>query len=293
MAPHNELMIRHLAAASTADRVAAARFESLVSIWDLERRERLSTFETVLSYGGQRLALTPDGTACIAGAFHRHGVACYAAADGRMRWQRRDIKRVQYITAAPDGKRVFCGVASGPCVVLDVESGETLERWRGVAFVKGSPFSPVYLADGQRYQIRGDPDVIVSGVPRETQLLDAAFSPDAFCIAEFRASLRAFDVLTCKERWRYQPPLSHHLLDLAYRPSDECFLGVQRDCTTKALFELWRWSASTGDATRVTTLPESATFAFCRRGETLLASDGQMIDTRTGLVDYHLPLDQA
>jgi hypothetical protein len=106
-------------------------------------------FETVLDFGGKGLALTPDGSACIAGAYRAQGIACYAAADGRMLWQRR-------------------------------------------------------------------------------------------------------------------------------RP-----------------FELWRWSASTGAATRVTTLPRSATFEFCRRGSALLGADGQMIDTLTGRIDYHLASDQV
>jgi hypothetical protein len=187
----------------------------------------------------------------------------------------------------------FCGIAAGPCIILDVESGETLDRWRGVRAVLSSPFSPIYLTDGQQYQIRGDPDFTLSRVLRETALLDAAFGPDAFCISESGGSVRAFEVLTCRQRWRYQPPVNHHVLHVAFRPSDECFLGVQWQYATGGPFELWRWSAPTGDATRVTTLPHGATFEFCRRGGALLGSDGQMIDTSTGRVDHHLALDQV
>src|SRR5689334_2488504 len=143
--------IRHLAAASMTERIAAARFEREVAIWDLSTRQRTSAFDTVLDFGGRRLALTPDGSRCIAGAYSRRGIACYNASNGGLVWRRPDLTGVQYISVSPDGKRVFCGFGTGPCVVLDVESGETLERWRGVRRVIGSPFMPVYLTCAQRY----------------------------------------------------------------------------------------------------------------------------------------------
>jgi hypothetical protein len=58
---------------------------------------------------------------------------------GEVLWRRRDIKASQVLSLSPDGSVVYCGLQRRPCAVLDVQTGETLQRLRGV---KASPTAP-------------------------------------------------------------------------------------------------------------------------------------------------------
>jgi hypothetical protein len=284
--------IRHLAVADRTNRVAAARFERTVAIWDLETRQRLSVFDTILDFGGRRLALSSDGSRCVAGAYRVHGVACYTTEDGRLLWQRRELKRVQRITISPDGSRVFCAFEDAPCAVLDAQSGDTLERWRGVRRVVCGPFAPLYLCQGNGYEIRGDFDVILTRLhPESFGLLNAAFGPDVVCLTESAGPVRAFGSIDGIERWRHRPPPRHHVLDVAFRSGRNDFLGVQWNYQAGGPYELYCWDAQTGDSQHVVSFEPVATFAFCNGGDALLLADGRLLDTNTGQVVDTLDLE--
>lgn len=124
--------IRHLAASHAGPRAAAATFQSEVEIWDIASGQRVSAFDTVLDFGGRRLAIGPDGDWCVAAAYHVHGIACYDTASGAERWRRKDLKKCQYVGVSCDGRRIYCCFDERPCFVLDASTGETLESLRGV-----------------------------------------------------------------------------------------------------------------------------------------------------------------
>ena len=50
--------IQHLASSRTGDCVAAAEFEELARIWDVRTFRHVSSFKTILDFGGQRLAIS-------------------------------------------------------------------------------------------------------------------------------------------------------------------------------------------------------------------------------------------
>jgi hypothetical protein len=58
--------VTELAAAEQSPHVAAALFERTVEIWDLQTGKRISSLDTILSIGGERLALHPNGRQCVA-----------------------------------------------------------------------------------------------------------------------------------------------------------------------------------------------------------------------------------
>jgi len=63
--------VRHLVAGRKTSRVATGQFERTVVVWDMDTPRRISTFETSLDFGGQRLALSDGGDVVIAAAYHR------------------------------------------------------------------------------------------------------------------------------------------------------------------------------------------------------------------------------
>ena len=127
--------MRHLAANDSTSRVAVAAFESDVAIWDVGTGQRITSFQTILDFGGRRLAVDPAGEFCVAGAYDRDGLACYNATTGNLIWQRTDLKRVQHVAYSVDGARVHCGLEGGPARALDSRTGAEVGRWRGAAQV--------------------------------------------------------------------------------------------------------------------------------------------------------------
>jgi hypothetical protein len=107
-------------------------FESRIQIWSWRTRQQLSEFETILDFGGRRLALTPDGGVCIAGSFH-HGLAAYSVPEGRVLWHRRDLRKVQLVTLSASGREIYCGV-DGPSVqIIEAETGSSLGKLAGAS----------------------------------------------------------------------------------------------------------------------------------------------------------------
>jgi len=89
------MIVHELSSARHKPIIAAAASKRAVAIWNGETGERLTEMDTVYGFGGGRLALSPDGTCCVAADYSKFGVACYAALDGRVRWHRRDVRHVQ------------------------------------------------------------------------------------------------------------------------------------------------------------------------------------------------------
>src|SRR6185437_4208152 len=107
--------IRHLAIADESQIVAAAFFEKTVQIWSWKSGQLLGEFQTVMDAYGRRLALTPDGRVCIAGAWGKlgrgaRGLAAYSVPDGKVLWNRADIRHIQRVSTGSSGKRIYCSV---------------------------------------------------------------------------------------------------------------------------------------------------------------------------------------
>jgi len=100
------MLIRHFASSWSGSVIAAAEFERTVHVWDVASERHLATFPTIMSPGGTRLAVTPDGKTCIAAAYHVEGIAGYAASTGAEVWRRKDLKKTQTLRVSLDGRRV-------------------------------------------------------------------------------------------------------------------------------------------------------------------------------------------
>lgn len=143
----NSYAIRHFASTWSGSVIAAGEFERTVHVWDLNGPCRLATFPTILDFGGKRLAVTPEGTNCIAAAYHVEGIAAYAVPEGREIWRRKDLKKTQTLRVSLDGRRVYACLERRGCQVLHRETGRTLKAWAGVRDVWESPYEPLMLLE--------------------------------------------------------------------------------------------------------------------------------------------------
>jgi hypothetical protein len=125
--------IRHIAPAATTDRLfLTAEFEHRVRLWSFADHSLTAELDTVLDFGGQRLALCGAETPIVvAGAWERHGICGYAP-DGTRLWQRKDLRQPQHISPAAGGALVVACFDQRPLHVLDAVSGETRATVRAV-----------------------------------------------------------------------------------------------------------------------------------------------------------------
>jgi hypothetical protein len=279
--------VRHIATTWAGERVAVASFDRTVAVWDIGSASKVAEFETVLDFGGRRLAISPDGTRVIAGAYQRYGIAAYEASTGTEIWRRSDLKKVQRITISADGVAAYCGLAGRAEHVLSLSNGETLLKLRGVGDVHCSPFEPIALYDCKTRPaaLRTGGDELRGRIPRITfAFLDVAFAPGYLATSESGGPVRCFRVSDAVEMWRYAPRSGVHALTLGYDETANVLQGVFWPFVRGGTMVLRRFCTATGQLNSESPIPDSAEQQFCCRGTLLLTWDGSLLETATGKV---------
>ncbi len=281
--------IRNLSTGHDEKYLLTALFENTVHVWDLDSGKKISEFNTILDSGGDRFAFSEQLGFCVTGAYYKDGVACYSVPDGKMQWQRKDLKKVQSIRISPDGRRVFCCFDEGPCQVLNYKDGSTLEKLRGVRDVEFDPYNSYLLMD------KSNPEIFtVNGekqctLPRDGfAILDIAFSPSVVAISESANNVRFFDIPNPKNSLTYIPPKSYHVLNLTYNDEAEDFFGVLWDYETGTKKTLIKFNVPELNVIEIADLTDSWEEVFVKSGRKLVTSSGKIINTKNGNVDMIL-----
>lgn len=310
--------IRHLAISDRAEIVAAALFEETVQIWSWKTGTQLGEFETVLDFGVRKLALTSDGTVCIAGSWGRRkrgrrGLAAYSIPNGTLLWLREDIPHIQSVRLSGSGQEIYCGVDGSSAYIVETATGKTMRRIRAVTEVIGSPYTGHQLMvqkrpeivkscrDGQcrisnsfsypDYLMRGPSEFRIS--PLSFGLLDATFAPDSVCLSEPKDALhpreniggiRLIDLATGQAQCHLDIGSNH----LAFNSSDARFYCVSAPYDNPNESSLIRLSSTIFDCDRVALLGSCWEAAFTSSGTTLVTVQGDVIETSTGDLLMHL-----
>jgi outer membrane protein assembly factor BamB len=282
------MSIRYLATSLSGSTLAAGEFERKVHVWDLAAANHLASFDTILSAGGTRLAITGDGKVCIAAAYYLEGVAAYSTT-GTEVWRRKDLTKAQKIKVSLDDHRVYCSFDEKSCQVLNRDSGKTIKAWPGVRNVWESPYEAVMLIEKRTLELQTPDEKKVATLPRETfAVLHVAFAPSLVCVSESTGPLRCLSTKTGKEIWRYAQQ-GQHFLKLAFAEGANAFVGVCWPYERGGSFRLLRFEPEPGEVSDVADLGPSGNFSFCKRGSRLISSDGSVIDSVTGQREFVMP----
>jgi hypothetical protein len=285
--------IRHVAVAASADDVfATAAFEQRVSVWSLPARSLVAELETILDFGGQRLALCGSETPLVvAGAWGRHGIRAYGV-DGRELWQRKDLRQPQQISAAARGALAVVCFDDRSMHVLAAESGDTVAKVRGARRFYDSPFAAkglvemyghVGLVDTDRWQLCWRAPV------EGFAILSAAAAPDSFAVADVvhlvadrRSSVSCLD-LGGGVLWRWTAPPQVNCPALAWDAERAEWAGLLNDVTNERPDTLVRWSRD-GEVVFEHPLALYHVAEFMRTGRYFVTSEGEVRDSRDGTV---------
>ena len=291
----------HWIVAPTLDRddvVALGEADETVHICSLDPPRLLATHSTVLSFGGDRLALCTASGALIvvAAAWERHGVCGYDAESGERLWQRKDLKRVGSVSPAGDGSLVAVAQDRRSMQVLDAATGVSVARVREAAGLWQSRHDALAAVGWyQQLAVLDTRDwTRVWKAPVEGfAVLSVAFAPDGL-LASDAADVdqgHVFQVyafgLDGKEQWRHRLPIEMSCWALGWDEAADEWVGLAHNYNRSTPDLLLRW-ARDGRELAAIPLASVTAAAFVPGGRTLVTGE-HVVDARTGTA---VPLPQ-
>ncbi len=289
------LKVRHISVAREKPLVAIGAFERNVEVWDYKSGKRVSAFDTILDFGGKRLALSISGDRVLAAAWERHGLACYDVQSGQCVWQRHDLKKVQTITCSRDGTIAYCGFDARPCMGIAISNGDKLCSFRGTREVVESCYSEFAVLDRAIPEVVGPDGKRRFRIERTTfAVLSWAIGPETLLLSEAKGGpVRCFKLATGEELWRYTAPRGTLFLDLAYSSKLARFLGISWPYEHGGSKELTWFSPVSGQPEERLDLGRPATTAFSPDGSILISSTGTIYDTARGTIFQTIPVEDG
>lgn len=278
--------IRHLVTHPRSDLFLAALFEKTVYVWNLKTGKSVSEFQTILDGGMFRLAFSHQESACLAAAYYDEGLACYEVPSGEVRWRRKDIRKIQQIAVTSDGLFAYCCFSEGPCQLISIPTGQTVDELPEILSVWVDAISGYQLRthlEIELWSFGNDLMHTIEPPPNNFGLLSATFIDNYFAYSQPCEGFRVFEITSGKEVFEYDPPAGSHVLDMS---------AYQR----KPLFHFIQWNYMKGgprlllrageglDEEVVKIIPFSPATSFCNDGQHLLCSSGELIDCMSGEV---------
>ncbi len=285
--------VRHVVASSTGVRVVLGAFERDVVVHDLRSGRSSATISTTFDFGGSRLACSDALNVLVAASYDAHGVAAYSLATQRELWRRPDLRQVQNVTIARDGRGVHCGRDDGPLVLLDLFEGHTIRSVRNARDIRPGSSDPIAFVEAPKPHAHRVVDArgrTRCQVERTTfAVLDVAFAPGRLALSFSGGPVRCVETRTGRELFRYEPPAGSHVRHLGYEPTIDAFCAVEWPYVHGGEMRLLHLSAESGAATTVAHLGAGGEAAFVLAGRALVLSDGRVLDSRTGETTTRVP----
>lgn len=289
-----QLKIRHIATSYNSAVIAAGEFERQVHVFNIQSGKKINEFETVLDFGATRLAISEDGLFCAAGSYSRDGIAMYKVSDGRVLWQRKDLKKVQYISFNywDNNHSLLAFFDNKKGVILDRKTGDTVKILGPLDDIIQSHFRKIQLLDKYKLPLKvvdSTSNEIMFKIPRTTfAVLDGIFTPASVVISESGGCLTSYSLDNGKMMWKYEPEKGHHVLNVSYCGNTNQVFGVDQGYSEKARIRntsLICFNNNSGKIEKkylIKNYPGETGFAL--KGTRLISSEGEIIDTSNGKV---------
>jgi hypothetical protein len=283
---NNSDIAEHLAFPRTREMnlFATGRHENIVDVWSFSERKKLSDFNTILDFGGFRLAIAVSSSTIISTGSWTKGIATYTIANGSMLWARSDLKRIQQVCDLSDDKLPLIGVSidSGPYHILRADTGEDHSKLAGIEIIYASLFEPLYLLVDNARQVHLSalriPSIWKKAI-NSFAILHAAFSPKEVVFSEARGPVSCFDFYGTK-MWEFQPQENHHILRLVWDMALHRWLGIDWNFKyggPKSLIEI----DIAGSARPLMNIGNCQQAEFSPDGNYLIISTGKVISTQS------------
>ena len=276
--------MRHIATSHTGTVFLTAEFEKKVYSWSLNSFGCVSDFETQLSFGGTRLAVSEDGSKCVAADYHRDGVSLYDTVTGSIVWQRKDIKRTQFVAFDLSDEHIYVGFSEGSMLVLDSNNGGDSEKLRAITKVYFDSVSSS-ASPSSRLLLKGANTLIYNDiriVSPTFAFLDVEAIENGIVLSAVGSDLLYYDYMEQKIVWHITPTKNEHFIKLAYSKKNETIYAViykYNDPRVEPYHLLYGISAFDGVVKFVFPLPyESSEYGFAQDATRIICSSGDILD---------------
>ena len=278
--------IRQIATSFNGQTIALAEFEKRVQIFDINSLEVISEFDTILDFGGQRLAISEDGKICICGCWERHGICAYETKTGKIVWQRKDLKKVQHIQILyADNSKFFVQFEVGASRTFDINTGHEIDKVSGANYFFNSKYleidiiyksSKIQIIDRQSKKVK-------SNIERQSfATLDLDIADNCFSISESSGPLSCYDINTGQLKWRVPLNVDGHFLRICYNKHLNMFVGVSWPFATGGNKKLKYINKDNGNIEKEIAINCPVETEFALGGQILVTSDREIINIVTG-----------
>ena len=275
--------IRELAVSEESGLLAAAFFDKRVQIWSWKTGKLLGDFETVYSFGLESLLLTTDGSICIATGWGR-GLAAYSVPDGTLLWRGKNINgknihRIGSILFSASGSEIYCGAETNAVLIVDVQSGQTVDKIGRADRVYSSQFSSHELVvKKEALSAAGRTRVRIPAM--SFGLHTAAFSPTSVCISEPPlGGIRCVDLASGELLWDHWNKAFGRA---AFNVEDGHFYCKECNGNTPPDWFLTRLSPEREGCEPIALLTGGWEAEFTKSGTTLITANGDVFETASG-----------
>lgn len=263
-------------ALTVAEDVPDSKLTGTGYVFDLRQKVQIRKFPVRYDRAGE-VAMSHSGTVGFVGCYEVHGLAAYDLKTGAEVWRRKDMKALTAVNVSEAQDKVFCTSDDGPAQILEVTSGKTVEKLRGVRGLYPSQFDQSVIVVAKTIELHSPLGCkLASHKPVNERGFQAAFSRSEYVLNE-PDCLRSYDLQSQKLLW------SHSLAGtgggaLWFCEPRNVFLA-RIDANSLMVFE-----ARTGKVLPPVKLAASTGlgYHFCRRGTELLGGNLQLLSTETG-----------
>jgi DNA-binding beta-propeller fold protein YncE len=273
--------MRQIATSRKGSVFLTAEFENRVYSWDLDGFKQISEFDTILDFSGFNLAVTEDGTHCLAAASSRNRVALYDIATGAAVWLRKDVKRPYPVTFDPSNELIYMGVNKKPMLVINRNDGNDVEKIRAAQKVYFDPLASKRLFLQGRNTIVGDGVKVTSPT---FAFLDIAPAGTGVALSAVGDNVMFYNYDEQWITWEFSPNKDEHFRKLAFSDESNMIYAVlfkYGGSRVQPYFLLYGMSAVDGDLKFVFGLPpETLMCGFAQNASKLICNGGEVYNLK-------------
>ncbi len=276
--------IRAISATVNGDRFAVAEWETNVQIWDLNNGlvSKLST--DLVSGMTNAISISEDGKQLAVAGYDNKTITLFDIESGKILWQRKDIRRpAKAMILNHYSELVYIDTESQGSFLLDRKSGETIEKLRGVEFIRENPYSTVDQFEKTSTSSlvqRQSKKTIKSFNHKSFAVLDACFSADKLICSYSGNPLEAVSLSNAQSLWATN--VIGHFLEIEYSKELNKILGIRWEYEKGSPKFLCYIDIETGKVENEINLGKPIEIEFLKQGNLMLTSQGKLYSTKTG-----------
>jgi hypothetical protein len=278
--------IRHIETSYNGNNVILAAFELSIEILDFKQQKIISSFDTIMDFGGRRLFINDKGNICVCGSWEAKKICGYDVSSGKIIWERKDLKQVQgLLKIRSNPNALFANFERLPSRFLNIETGEDIKIFHNVESYFESKYQPInFFYTGRNSKISHTLELSKSILLKKHSfgLLDVAFSKSSVLISECGTPLYCYDSLSGAKKWESILNKDGQFLNLSYNYTLNQFIGITRSASFRDNKILKFINIDTGVIEKEIMLSNALEAEFVLDGEMLITSNFELIDIRSG-----------